>query len=193
MQQDSVGSGGKRMFDLTLALLLAIPAALACGLAALVIWFDDRANPFFVQTRLGRDERPFRLVKLRTMRIGTGDRPSHETARGNITRTGALMRRTKLDELPQLWNVLCGDMSFVGPRPGLPSQIELAESRRRYGVDRLLPGITGVSQVRGLDMSTPELLARTDADYLGDWSVTRDIELLIRTGLGSGRGDAAKL
>ncbi|NJC34187.1 lipopolysaccharide/colanic/teichoic acid biosynthesis glycosyltransferase [Sphingomonas jejuensis] len=181
------------MFDLTLALLLAIPAALACGLAALVIWFDDHANPFFVQTRLGRDERPFRLVKLRTMRIGTGDRPSHETARGNITRTGALMRRTKLDELPQLWNVLCGDMSFVGPRPGLPSQIELAESRRRYGVDRLLPGITGVSQVRGLDMSTPELLARTDGDYLGDWSAMRDIKLLIRTGLGSGRGDAAKL
>jgi lipopolysaccharide/colanic/teichoic acid biosynthesis glycosyltransferase len=193
MRQELTGSGSKRAFDLTLALLLAIPAALACSVAALLIWFDDHANPFFVQMRLGRDERPFRLVKLRTMRVGTGDRPSHETVRGSITRIGSIMRRTKLDELPQLWNVLCGDMSFVGPRPGLPSQIELAECRRRHGVDRLIPGITGVSQVRGLDMSTPERLAEMDATYTGDWSAARDIRLLIRTGMGSGRGDAVKL
>lgn len=193
MRQEPKGSGRKRAFDLTLALLLAIPAALACGVAALLIWFDDHANPFFVQMRLGRDERPFRLVKLRTMRVGTGDRPSHETVRGSITRIGSIMRRTKLDELPQLWNVLRGDMSFVGPRPGLPSQLELAESRRRHGVDRLLPGITGVSQVQGLDMSTPERLAQTDATYIGDWSAARDVQLLIRTGMGSGRGDAVKL
>lgn len=193
MRYGSKGSGGKRAFDLTFALLLAIPAALACGVAALLIWLDDRANPFFVQIRLGRNERPFRLVKLRTMRVGTGDRPSHETVRGSITRIGAMMRRTKLDELPQLWNVLRGEMSFVGPRPGLPSQVELADSRRRHGVDCLLPGITGVSQVQGLDMSTPERLAETDATYIGDWSIARDLRLLIRTGMGNGRGDAVKL
>lgn len=193
MRQESIGGSSKRTFDLVLALMLVVPAILVCGIAATLIWFDDRANPFFVQTRLGRDERPFRLVKLRTMRIGTGDRPSHETARGSITRTGALLRSTKLDELPQLWNVLRGEMSFVGPRPGLPSQEELANSRRRYGVNRLVPGITGVSQVQGLDMSTPERLAKTDATYIRAWTLARDIRLLMHTALGGGRGDAAKL
>ena len=82
-------------------------------------------------------------------------------------------------------------MSFVGPRPGLPSQVALADSRRRHGVHRLLPGITGVSQVQGLDMSTPERLAETDAGYLGRWSAMRDVRLLIRTAMGGGRGDAA--
>ena len=191
MPNDPVNSIGKRLFDLVLAFLLALPAVVACTVAALLIWVDDRANPFFVQLRLGRDGRPFRLVKVRTMRVGTGDRPSHETTHGSITRTGALLRRTKLDELPQLWNVLRGEMSFVGPRPGLPSQTTLANERHRHGVDRLSPGITGVSQVQGLDMSTPERLAETDAVYLRKWSLTRDLQLLARTAVGGGRGDAA--
>lgn len=193
MWNDPIKSSGKRTFDLALVLILGVPSALACLAAALFIWLDDRANPFFVQSRLGRDGRLFRLVKLRTMRIGTGDRPSHETTRTSITRVGALLRRTKLDELPQLWNVLMGDMSFVGPRPGLPTQVTLTESRRKYGVDKLRPGITGVSQVQGLDMSTPELLAETDALYIRDWSVRNDFMLLARTAVGGGRGDAAKL
>lgn len=193
MQDDPRGSSGKRIFDLALVLLLCIPAAVACFAAAFLIWLGDRANPFFVQSRLGRNELPFRLVKLRTMRIGTGDRPSHETPRNSITRMGATLRRTKLDELPQLWNVFRGEMSFVGPRPGLPSQHELANNRRRYGVDQLVPGITGVSQIQGVDMSTPERLAKTDAAYIGKWSLTRDVRLLLRTAMGGGRGDAAKL
>ena len=193
MRDDPIGSGGKRIFDLALVLLLCIPAVVACLGAALLIWLDDRANPFFVQARLGRKERPFRLVKLRTMREGTGDRPSHETTRDNITRIGATLRRTKLDELPQLWNVFRGEMSFVGPRPGLPTQHQLADSRRRHGVDRLVPGITGISQVQGIDMSTPERLAKTDAIYLGQWSLMLDLRLLLRTATGGGRGDAARL
>ena len=183
----------KRVFDLSLAIVLALPAVLACAVAATLIWLDERANPFFVQTRLGLEGRTFKLVKLRTMRVGTGDLPSHETSRNNITRLGALLRRTKLDELPQLWNVLRGEMSFVGPRPGLPSQHELAESRRRYGVDRLVPGITGVSQIAGLDMSMPKNLAEMDATYAGQWSLIRDLRILARTAIGGGRGDAAKL
>ena len=183
---------GKRTFDLTLALLLVVPATLICAVAAAVIWLDDHANPLFVQTRVGRDEKLFRLFKLRTMRVGTGDRPSHEAGRHQITRIGQLLRRTKLDELPQLWNVLRREMSFVGPRPGLPTQTHLAASRRQHGVHRLLPGITGVSQVRNLDMSTPDLLAESDANYLANWSIKRDVGLLLTTALGGGRGDAAK-
>lgn len=182
---------GKRAFDLIVALMLLFPAAVLCAIAAVVIWMEDHANPFFSQLRLGHNGQTFRLIKLRTMRIGTGDIPSHHTVRGSITRTGAIFRRTKLDELPQIWNVLCGEMSFVGPRPGLPSQVELADCRRRFGVDRLLPGITGVAQVQGLDMSTPEHLARVDATYIGSWSLNRDLTLLWRTAIGGGRGDAA--
>lgn len=181
----------KRAFDLIFALGLAVPAAVLCAIAAVVIWLEDRANPFFVQRRLGHDGQTFRLIKLRTMRVGTGDLPSHQTARGSVTRTGAIFRRTKLDEIPQIWNVLRGEMSFVGPRPGLPTQLELAECRRRLGVDRLLPGITGVAQVQGLDMSTPEHLAQVDATYIGDWSLGRDMALLWQTAMGGGQGDAA--
>lgn len=181
----------KRMFDIALATMLLPAAVPLCAVAALLIWREDKANPLFVQRRLGKNGREFRLVKLRTMRVDTGDRPSHETMAGSITRTGALLRRTKLDELPQIWNVVRGEMSFVGPRPGLPSQQELADSRRHNGVDRLIPGITGVAQVAGLDMSTPRRLAESDASYLGKWSLRRDMSLLWRTALGGGRGDAA--
>lgn len=191
MQTSSNMPAGKRVFDVVLAVLLVVPAGLVCIPASALIWLDDRANPLFVQTRLGRGGRTFRLVKLRTMRINTGDRPSHETTSGSITRFGALLRKTKLDELPQLWNVLRGEMSFVGPRPGLPTQGELSESRRRCGVDQLVPGITGVSQVQGLDMSVPQRLAEVDATYIGRWSLRRDLYLLFQTFTGAGRGDAA--
>lgn len=190
--RDALGvPAGKRAFDFILAVGLAAPAAVLCGGAAIAIWYEDRANPFFIQRRLGLNGRVFRLVKLRTMRVGTGDLPSHQTARGSITRIGSILRRTKLDELPQIWNVLRGEMSFVGPRPGLPTQHELAESRRHHGVDRLLPGITGIAQVQGLDMSTPRRLAEVDATYAGNWSLMRDLSLLWRTVMGGGRGDAA--
>jgi len=191
MYMTQVGSWKKRAFDLGLSLVLLPPAVVVCGLAAAVIAIDDRANPFFIQERLGRDGRRFRLVKLRTMRIGTGDRPSHETSAASITRMGTFLRRTKLDELPQLWNVLIGDMSFVGPRPGLPTQTLLDAQRQQYGVHKLLPGITGVGQIAGLDMSQPELLAQYDARYLVPWSIKRDMHLLLQTALGGGRGDAA--
>ncbi|MEG3093477.1 sugar transferase [Sphingomonas sp. PB1R3] len=185
-------SVAKRGFDLALALTLMIPAIVICAIAMTIIWFDDRANPIFTQRRLGRDGQVFHLVKLRTMRVGTGDLPSHEARAASITRMGALLRRTKLDELPQLVNVIRGEMSFVGPRPGLPSQTILAEARHRYGVDRLLPGITGMAQVQGIDMSTPERLAEVDAAYLVKWSLRRDICILMHTALGGGRGDAVR-
>lgn len=187
----STGPWKKRALDLTLSFALLLPAILICGGAALLITAEDRASPLFIQERIGRDGRRFRLVKLRTMRIGTGDHPSHEAGTSAITRVGIFLRRTKLDELPQLLNVLAGHMSFVGPRPSLPSQVLLNDRRRERGVDRLLPGITGVSQVAGLDMSQPELLAECDAGYLGTWSLKRDLCLLWQTVLGGGRGDAA--
>lgn len=102
------------------------------------------------------------------------------------------LRKTKLDELPQLWNVLKGDMSLVGPRPGLFDLVELLQARERLGVFAARPGITGLAQVSGIDMSTPELLAQTDARMLANMSVKNYFSLILQTLLGGGQGDAAK-
>lgn len=181
----------KRAFDLALALIALLPAALISAVLAVPIWIETRANPLFVQTRVGRHRRPFQLIKLRTMRPDTQHRASHEIGTSQITGTGRLLRKAKLDELPQIWNVLVGEMSFVGPRPCLPSQHELIAERERLGVHALRPGITGPAQVVGLDMSTPARLAVADAAYLGRWSLARDLQLMLQTAIGGGRGDAA--
>lgn len=181
----------KRILDLSLASVLAVPSLAICILIAPVIAIEARASPLFRQTRVGRYGAQFRIWKLRTMAVSTPDGASHEIGVATVTRSGRWIRRLKLDELPQLWNVLRGDMSFVGPRPCLPSQDALVEARRNLGVLALTPGITGVAQVDGLDMSDPAGLAIADSAYCGPWSLRRDLRLLLRTFAGHGGGDAA--
>ncbi len=106
-----------------------------------------------------------------------------------MTGIGKFLRGSKFDELPQVWNILKGEMSFVGPRPCLPVQTALVEARRAYGLEELRPGITGISQIAGVDMQDPARLARLDASYLGDMSWRADLRLLAQTVLGAGRGD----
>lgn len=182
----------KRVFDLLISAAIIPVAIPVCIVAALIIWFECRATPFFLQTRLGQHERPFRLLKLRTMSVGTIEAASHEVGPQNILISGRIARSSKIDELPQLVNVLKGDMSLVGPRPGLPVQLELTRARREYGVFDMLPGISGVSQIAGVDMSSPWDLAKLDASYKERWSIQRDIGIIFRTILGKGSGDAAK-
>jgi O-antigen biosynthesis protein WbqP len=179
----------KRVLDLVLASIGILPALVVIAIVSILIRRGSPGPGLLRQTRVGRDERLFTCLKLRTMYTDTPDRPSHEVGRVAVTPIGAVLRRTKLDELPQLINILRGEMSFVGPRPCLPTQIALVEARRRHGVSHLRPGITGVSQVVGVDMSDPERLAVLDATYLNQMGVTRDLQLIIRTVLGSGRGD----
>jgi O-antigen biosynthesis protein WbqP len=186
----------KRVFDIVLCLLAAIPAAALVLVCAVAIRLTSPGPAIFRQQRVGRGGAAFTCLKLRTMHAGTAHAPSHETGAAAITPLGLWLRRLKLDELPQLWNVISGDMSLVGPRPCLPGQHELIAARQRLGVDRIRPGITGVSQVAGLDMSEPERLAAKDATYLADMSVRRDIAVLLQTLLGifsrkNAIGDAA--
>lgn len=182
----------KRAFDLAVCMALGIPAFFVTVLVLPIVWAETRATPLFRQKRVGHAGTPFTMLKLRTMRADTPDGASHEIGTSTITRSGHFLRRTKIDELPQLWNVLTGDMSLVGPRPCLPRQTELIAERARRGVLNLHPGITGVSQVEGLDMSQPAVLAERDAAYLDrPWSLRRDLALLIQTTVGKGRGDAA--
>lgn len=180
----------KRFVDLMLALILSLPALLLCLPAAFIIWLEIRANPIFTQVRVGRGQEAFKIIKLRTMKIGTGDHASHNTSSNNILWSGKFIRKIKIDELPQILNVLIGNMSFVGPRPCLPSQLELIEARNQAGIFDLVPGITGPSQLAGLDMSQPIKLAQMDATYRGKWSIWRDLSLIFLTFAARGTGDA---
>ena len=144
----------------------------------------DTGSPFFLQYRLGRDKKPFLLFKFRTMRLNTISQPSHLADRDAITPLGRFLRKSKLDEMPQLFNVLIGDMSLVGPRPGLIDHGELTKVRDRLGVFRLRPGVTGLSQINGIDMSTPKILAETDALMIDQMSAATYLKYIFATVFG---------
>ena len=181
----------RRAIDLTASMML-LPIALPICIAAMIaVRCESKGSPFFIQRRVGRQKKPFRLFKIRTMAHLSSDVPSHEINPMQITAVGAFLRRTKLDELPQLLNVLNGSMSLVGPRPSLPSQLQLISERERYGLFELLPGVTGPGQLAGLDMSDPIRLAEVEAAYFRDGTPLHDMLLIMRTALGHGSGDAA--
>ena len=161
-----------RIFDFSFSLfglVLGGPVLLVIYAIGLL----DTGSPIFRQERVGREQKPFTLVKFRTMRPDTASVASHLADASAITPLGAFLRRTKLDELPQLWNVLWGDMSLVGPRPCLFNQQELIDEREQRGVLTARPGITGLAQVNDIDMSTPVLLAETDAKMLQSLTFNR--------------------
>lgn len=154
-------------------------------------WFDT-GSPLFRQERVGRHQKPFTLVKFRSMRPETASIATHLADASAVTKLGHFLRRSKLDELPQLWNVLMGDMSLVGPRPCLFSQTELIDERESRGVFNALPGITGLAQINGIDMSTPRLLAETDALMLRAMGLSAYFTFIFKTVSGSGKGDRIK-
>ena len=129
------------------------------GIILYIIGLFDTGKPVFVQERVGRYKKPFNLYKFRTMNVNTKSVASHLANQSSITKFGGFLRKTKLDELPQLLNVLKGDMSLVGPRPNLYNQTELIEERDKRGVYDVTPGITGLAQINEIDMSTPKKLA----------------------------------
>jgi O-antigen biosynthesis protein WbqP len=160
--------------------------------AIYVVGLFDTGSPLFRQERVGRDQRPFILVKFRTMRPDTASVASHLADAAAITSLGAFLRRTKLDELPQLWNVLKGEMSLVGPRPCLFNQTELIAERHSRGVFDARPGITGLAQVTNIDMSTPILLAETDAQMLQSLTFALYFKYIFMTVGGKGAGDRVR-
>ena len=180
-----------RLFDFALALL-----GLAFGSPVLLIIYIvglfDTGSPLFCQERVGKNKQPFTLVKFRTMQVNTASVASHLASSSSITPLGGFLRKTKLDELPQLWNVLKGEMSLVGPRPNLFNQEELIAARDRLGVYDVLPGITGLAQVSDIDMSTPELLAETDNQMIKTLTVRDYFKYIFMTATGRGQGDRVR-
>jgi len=172
---------GKRLMDLCLAVPAIIVFAPVMAVCAILIRATSPGPAIFAQMRVGKEGRGFLCYKLRTMRKGSPSVPTHEAPVSYITPIGKFLRKTKLDELPQLWNVIRRDMSLVGPRPCLPEQAELILHRRNLGVLQIEPGITGLAQVRDIDMSDPRRCAESDAEYLRNWSLRLDLWLMFRT------------
>ena len=177
-----------RLYDFLFA-LLGLVVGLPVLLLLVVIGLFDTGSPVFRQERVGRDKKPFTLVKFRTMKKDTASVASHLASTTSITKFGRFLRRTKLDELPQLWNVLKGEMSLVGPRPCLFNQEELIAEREQRGVLDARPGITGLAQVNDIDMSTPTLLAETDQKMLENLTVGAYFKYIFMTVSGKGTGD----
>lgn len=180
-----------RVFDIIFSIL-----GLTAGAPVLVLiwvsgWLDTR-SPLFFQTRVGRYQKPFVLVKFRTMRPDTTSVATHLVSASAITPLGRFLRRSKLDELPQLWNVLKGEMSLVGPRPCLLNQVELVYEREERGVFMVRPGITGLAQIQGIDMSTPQLLAKTDARMISELTLKNYFRYVVLTITGKGAGDRVR-
>jgi nucleoside-diphosphate-sugar epimerase len=180
-----------RYFDIifsSVGLMLTFPVLFVLTILGLF----DTGSPIFRQKRVGKNKKFFVLIKFRTMKLGTASVASHLVSTTSITKFGHFLRRSKLDELPQLWNVLKGEMSLVGPRPCLVSQNELIQERSARGVFDALPGITGLAQIHNIDMSTPKLLAQKDQEMLESLSVKAYFYYILMTIAGKGAGDRVK-
>ncbi len=177
-----------RLFDMffsAIGLIVTLPIMVIIQL----IGFFDTGSPIFWQERVGRHKKPFMLVKFRTMKCDTASVASHLVSVSAITPFGNFLRRTKIDEIPQLWNVLKGEMSLVGPRPCLFNQQELIDERESRGVLSVRPGITGLAQITKIDMSTSRLLAQTDARMIDELTIAKYFSYIMQTIFGKGSGD----
>lgn len=181
-----------RGMDVFVALIGLICSAPIIAVCVAIHRLTSRGTAIFAQERVGRGEAPFICYKLRTMAPDTPNLGTHEVAVSSVTPLGGVLRKLKLDELPQLWNVLVGDMSLVGPRPSLPSQEQVIAARRERGVFAVRPGVTGPAQVLGIDMSTPTRLAEVDAAWVASQSLSEYVRVLVATAGGRGFGDRVK-
>ena len=159
-------------------LVLGLPLMLFAGLA---IWIEDQGPPLFRQMRVGKGGAAYQLLKLRSMPMNSGDVPSVHAHGLRHTRVGRIIRRMNIDELPQLFNILRGDMSVVGPRPALASQVELLRMRRENRSYDCKPGLTGLAQVNSYDGMPEREKANWDAQYAADVSFFGDFRIILRT------------
>lgn len=174
----------KRIADITITFFSLIILSPLFILLILAIKLDSKGPILFKQKRVGKNKAIFNILKFRTMKIDTPkDIPTHllENPDRYITRVGRFLRATSLDELPQIWNILVGQMSIIGPRPALWNQFDLIAERDKYGVNNLLPGLSGWAQVNGRDELPIEIKAKFDGEYAQRISMSMDVKCFFRT------------
>jgi O-antigen biosynthesis protein WbqP len=177
-----------RLFDIFLS-LLGLIILLPIIILLLLIGYFDTGRPVFFQERVGFNRRVFLLYKFRTMHLSTQSLGTHLINKNSITKFGSFLRKSKFDELLQLINVLKGDMSLVGPRPNLVNQTEVIHERLKLDIYKVRPGITGLAQIKKIDMSVPKLLAETDLLMIKNFNVFQYFKFIFITLSGKGLGD----
>ena len=182
----------KRILDIAFALFVIVILWWALLGAWLAVKFTSPGPGIFAQQRVGKGGLPFTCYKFRTMSLGTKEAGTHEVTADSVTAVGRFLRKTKIDELPQVWNILKNELSLVGPRPCLPGQRELVLARSNLGVLDEIGGITGWAQIQNVDMSDPERLAKLDAEYLALRTIPLDLKTILATAIGRGQGDKVK-
>lgn len=173
----------KRFFDFTVSLLLIIVLMPVFLIVALIVLIDSGSPVIFKQYRVGKGNKLFYIYKFRTMKVNTRNASTDDLVEADsvITKSGRILRKTSLDELPQLFNVLTGKMSFVGPRPLIPEEKEIRQIRKEYNVYSVRPGITGLAQVNGRDMLGAKEKALFDKEYVEKQSILLDIKIMFKT------------
>ena len=173
----------KRFFDFTVSLLLIIVLIPVFLIVALIVLIDSGSPVVFKQYRVGKGNKLFYIYKFRTMKVNTRNASTDDLVEADsvITKSGRILRKTSLDELPQLFNVLTGKMSFVGPRPLIPEEKEIRQIRKEYNVYSVRPGITGLAQVNGRDMLGTKEKALFDKEYVEKQSILLDIKIMFKT------------
>lgn len=170
----------KRFFDVVLSMLAILVLALPMALIALLVRATSTGPALYWSDRVGRDNKLFKMPKFRSMQVGTPAVATHLLASpdAHLTSIGGFLRRSSLDELPQIWNILTGEMSFVGPRPALFNQHDLIDIRTKAGVHVLTPGLTGWAQINGRDELSISDKVKLDKVYLENWSVFLDLKIM---------------
>jgi len=185
----------KRIIDFTLSLAIIITMSFIFLILIIVIKLDSPGPILFKQRRIGKDKKEFHILKFRTMKTDTpNDMPTHllDKPDAYITRVGKVLRKTSLDELPQLINIVKGEMSIIGPRPALWNQYDLIAERDKYKANDVLPGLTGLAQISGRDELPIEVKAKIDGEYVGKMSPGLDGEIFVKTLVSVLRSDGVK-
>jgi O-antigen biosynthesis protein WbqP len=186
-----VGSNRKRAFDLVLALLSLPLLCILMTAIAIAVWLTSEGPLLYWSDRVGRNNRIFRMPKFRTMNVHTPEVATHllQDPEAHLTAIGPFLRKTSLDELPQIYSILKGDLSFVGPRPALHNQDDLIALRTEHGVHKLVPGLTGWAQINGRDDLPIPAKVKFDCEYLRKWTFNFDMRILLQTIVQVLRGD----
>jgi lipopolysaccharide/colanic/teichoic acid biosynthesis glycosyltransferase len=179
----------KKFIDFSFVLIVSLLFWWLMVLIWAIVKISSKGPGIFIQKRVGKNGIIFNCYKFRTMKLGTENTDTHKINKKSLTTIGSFLRSSKLDELPQIFNIIKGELSLVGPRPGLPSQNELYNERKLRNIYSVLPGITGLSQVNNIDMSKPKKLAECDCLYVSMQSISQEISILLKTIIGNGQGD----